>query len=233
MNGREMMFRRIFAASTGVAAAALMFGFMVFANATATRHGSAATEPRMPRAEAIVALTGGAQRIRAAGTLFKEGHAGRLLITGVNRVVSRAKLRRMLNVDEKTFACCVDIDHAAQNTRGNAIETRKWADRHQFQSLIVVTSSYHMPRSMTELGRMLPAVDLKAHPVMLRRFNETPWWLNRENVLLLGSEYLKYLPSAAQYAVGRVLRTPKPRLERQRRHERYQRAIAQKAVAVQ
>ncbi|MFT5509896.1 MAG: uncharacterized SAM-binding protein YcdF (DUF218 family), partial [Hyphomicrobiaceae bacterium] len=127
--------------------AAVMLGFLMFANAT-TRPVTVAA----PRASAIVALTGGAQRIRAAGRLLQNRQAGRLLISGVNRVVSRAKLRRMLAIDSELFDCCVDIDYAAQNTRGNAVETRKWATKHEFDSLIVVTSSYHMPRSLTELS---------------------------------------------------------------------------------
>lgn len=198
--------------------AAVMLGFLMFANAT-TRPVTVAA----PRASAIVALTGGAQRIRAAGRLLQNRQAGRLLISGVNRVVSRAKLRRMLAIDSELFDCCVDIDYAAQNTRGNAVETRKWATKHEFDSLIVVTSSYHMPRSLTELSHLLPAVDLVAYPVVPDRFQGKPWWLHRENVLLLGAEYLKYLPSAAQYALGRIMETPR----------QSQPADVQKAVAIQ
>jgi uncharacterized SAM-binding protein YcdF (DUF218 family) len=203
--------------------AAVMLGFLVFANAT-TRPVTAAAAPR---ASAIVALTGGAQRIRAAGRLLQNRQAGRLLISGVNRVVSRAKLRRMLAIDSELFACCVDIDYAAQNTRGNAVETHKWAMKHEFDSLIVVTSSYHMPRSLTELSHLLPAVDLVAYPVVPDRFQGTPWWLRWENVQLLGAEYLKYLPSAAQHALGRIMETPG------QGKSQGQSADVQRAVAIQ
>lgn len=199
-------------------AAAAMLGFLIFANQT-TRPPSGA----LPRAAAIVALTGGAQRIRVAGRLLKNRQAGRLLISGVNRVVSRAQLRRLLAIDSELFACCVDIDYAAQNTRGNAVETRKWTRKHEFDSLIVVTSSYHMPRSLTELGHLLPAVDLVAYPVVPDRLRGAPWWLDRETVLLLGAEYLKFLPSAAQYGLGRLMETPRTKKG----------ATVQKAVAIQ
>ncbi|MFY0612096.1 MAG: YdcF family protein [Hyphomicrobiaceae bacterium] len=198
--------------------AAALLGFLIFANATTRSPGDTA-----PRAAAIVALTGGAQRIRVAGRLLENRQAGRLLISGVNRVVSRAELRRMLAIDADLFSCCVDIDYAAQNTRGNAVETRKWAKKHEFDSLIVVTSSYHMPRSLTELGHLLPAVDLVAHPVVPRRFRDTPWWLDHENVLLLGAEYLKFLPSAAQFGLGRLMSGPKSKKD----------VVIQKAVAIQ
>ena len=189
----------------GLILAAVVFGFLLFAHATTTTTNQVAS-----RAEAIVVLTGGAQRVRIAGQLLQARQARRLLISGVNRVVKRAEVRRMLGVDSKLFHCCVDIDYAAQNTRGNAIETRKWARNHEFKSIIVVTSSYHMPRSLTELGHLLPAVDLIAHPVVPERLKQSPWWLDRQNVMLLGSEYLKYLPSAAQFGIGRLTRRPEP-----------------------
>lgn len=198
--------KHILASMAALSVAAVLLGFLVFANAT--------TQPAQdaePRAAAIVALTGGAQRIRVAGKLLANRQAGRLLITGVNRVVSRAELRRLLAIDAQLFRCCVDIDYAAQNTRGNAIETRKWALKHDFDSLIVVTSSYHMPRSLTELGHILPAIELVAHPVVPRRFRDTPWWLDRENVMLLGAEYLKFLPSAAQFGLGRLIGRRQPK----------------------
>ena len=60
-----------------------------------------------PRAAAIVALTGGAQRIRAAGQLLQSKQAGRLLISWCQPGLSvRAKLRRMLAIDSELFACC-------------------------------------------------------------------------------------------------------------------------------
>lgn len=210
--------KHIIAGSAALTVAAAMLGFLMFANATTRPAGEA-----MPRAAAIVVLTGGAQRIGVAGRLLHKRQAGRLLISGVNRVVSRAELRRLLGIDAALFACCVDIDYAAQNTRGNAIETRKWVNKHEFDSLIVVTSSYHMPRSLTELGHLLPAVDLVAYPVVPNRLRDAPWWLDRENVLLLGAEYLKFLPSAAQYGLGRLLETPRSKKGQ----------VIQKAVAIQ
>lgn len=189
----------IFAAISATA----LFGFVLFANIT-TR----VSKPVVLQSDAIVALTGGAHRIRVAGGLLKAGLARRLLITGVNRVVSRSELRKLLDIDQSLFECCVDVDFAAQNTRGNAIETRKWAIKHKFASLIVVTSSYHMPRSLAELSHLLPAVDLIAYPIVPDRFQLSPWWLDRESLALLGAEYLKYLPSVAQLGLGRMIDTP-------------------------
>ena len=158
------------------------------------------------RADGIVALTGGGQRLAAAGRLLQAQQARRLLISGVNRVVSRAELRRLLDIDNELFACCVDVGYAAQNTRGNAVETRKWALRHRFESLIVVTASYHMPRSLLELGRAMPDVVLHPHPVLPQQFREAPWWLQAASTKLLISEYIKLLPTVLRYATRTAAR---------------------------
>ena len=79
------------------------------------------------------------------------------------------------------------------NTLGNAIETRHWAERLGFHSLIVVTSNYHMPRAMAEIEHQLPNVALLPFPVVSDRLKAEPWWTNGATAKLLVSEYLKYI----------------------------------------
>ena len=55
---------------------------------------------------------------------------------------------------------------------------KAWVDAHHFTRLIVVTSSYHMPRSLTELGRALPEVALVPYPVVPRTFRAERWWMH-------------------------------------------------------
>ena len=112
------------------------------------------------RADGIVALTGGADRIGDAVELLATGRGRRLLITGVNRATKLEELSRFSPQYERVFSCCVDIDHSAINTIGNAVETRRWMRERGFRSLVVVTSSYHMPRAMAELAHQLPDVAL-------------------------------------------------------------------------
>ena len=69
--------------------------------------------------------------------------------------------------------------NAALNTFGNAIETKRWASEHNFNSLIIVTSNWHMPRAMTELERQLPDTRLIAYPVISGKLKRGPWWTNR------------------------------------------------------
>ena len=119
-----------------LAGLALAVGFVDFAERVA-----GAAPPADPRAEGIVVLTGGTARIDGALQLLAEGRANRLLISGVNPVVTRQALASTVNDGLRgVLECCVDLDHQAQDTIGNAAETREWADRRGFASLIVVTS---------------------------------------------------------------------------------------------
>ena len=93
------------------------------------------------RTDGIVALTGGAQRIGDAIDLLAKGYGSRLLISGVNERTSRDEIARLNPGQRRLFECCVDLDYRARNTIGNAIETRRWIERHRFRSLIVVTSA--------------------------------------------------------------------------------------------
>jgi uncharacterized SAM-binding protein YcdF (DUF218 family) len=145
------------------------------------------------RADGIVALTGAAGRIPDAIELLATERGKRLLITGVHRATSSREIARITPLYSKYFACCIDLDRSALNTFGNALETRRWAREHNFNSLIVVTSNWHMQRAMAELAHQLPDVTLIAYPVISEKVKTEPWWSNTDTARLLLAEYLKYL----------------------------------------
>jgi uncharacterized SAM-binding protein YcdF (DUF218 family) len=201
--------------SVGVLLAAFVFGFMLFAIAvtkTAPVRGLADAGRRVDGrlADGIVVLTGGEKRIDEALRLLDNGSADRLLITGVNRKTSRDDVRRLVAATSqrksRVFDCCVDIGYDALDTIGNADEARSWAMERHFNSLIVVTASNHMPRSMVELRLKLPSTQLIPHPVIPNRLRATPWWLHPEVARELAFEYLKFLPTAARYLLVQSIR---------------------------
>jgi uncharacterized SAM-binding protein YcdF (DUF218 family) len=144
-------------------------------------------------ADGIVVLTGGALRINDALDLLASGHGQRLLISGVNRATRPDEIARLVPEHQRWFTCCVDLDHSATNTIGNAIETRRWVEERRFRSLIVVTANYHMPRAMAELGHELPGVALVPYAVVSDRVRIEHWWDNPATARLLLLEYLKYI----------------------------------------
>ena len=176
-------------------------GFILFAGAVA-RYQPGSDQ----RGDAIVVLTGGDLRLAEGARLLKEGRGARLLISGVNRQTSAEDLKRVSGLPDRLFACCVDVDYAAHTTSGNANETRAWAQARQLKRLIVVTSNYHMPRSLTELRRALQGVTLVPHPVFSHKLKTNRWWEDFYTARVLFSEYVKFLPSAARFGIARLLR---------------------------
>lgn len=144
-------------------------------------------------ADGIVVLTGAAARIPDAIELLATDHGKRLLISGVHRDTRAREIARLTPVYAKYFACCIDLDRSALNTFGNALETKRWARQHNFMSLIVVTSNWHMPRAMAELRHQLPDTTLIPFPVISPKMKDQPWWSDFETVRLLFAEYLKFL----------------------------------------
>jgi len=143
-------------------------------------------------ADGIVVVTGGASRISDAIELLSEGRGKRLLISGVHPATTSREIARLMPEYGRLIACCVDLDHSAVNTVGNAVETRLWAKARGFHSLIVVTSNYHMQRAMAELAWHLPDVELIPFPVVTEKMRSEPWWTT-ESARLLLAEYLKYI----------------------------------------
>jgi uncharacterized SAM-binding protein YcdF (DUF218 family) len=152
-------------------------------------------------AEGIVVLTGGASRISDAVELLAAGRGRRLLITGVNRTTHSRELARLTPNYQSLFGCCIDLDHSAQNTIGNAVETRRWARTRGFRSLLVVTSAYHMPRAIAELSHELPDVTLIEFPVLTERQRAERWWSNGATARLVISEYFKFIAAVVRMHV--------------------------------
>jgi uncharacterized SAM-binding protein YcdF (DUF218 family) len=185
----------------GLAAAAFALGFVVFANVAARE-----APPVVAAADGIVVLTGTDDRIVEGVRLLRRGLARRLLISGVNPRTRREDLRRLARSGIQQIDSRIDLGYDAQDTTGNADETRTWAARWRFKRLIVVTSSYHMPRSLIELGLVLPGVALIPHAVVPSRLRQEPWWAHVGTARMLAAEYLKLIPSAARFAAARLLR---------------------------
>lgn len=161
------------------------------------------------QADGIVALTGGAHRVADAIDLLSRGHGERLLISGVNEMTTREEIARLNPGQRRLLECCVDLDYRARNTIGNAIETRRWIADHGFGSIIVVTSNYHMPRTMLELRNAVPEIEKFAFAVVPSSIDTTNWWRDRIAVRLLGLEYLKFIA-----AWGRTLFEADPEVSR-------------------
>lgn len=191
---------------TLLAGAMAVAGFLYFADMIATLE-----PPANPRADAIVVLTGGSQRIDQAVELLRTGAGKRLLISGVNPATSGNQIRRNTQSSEKLFECCVDIGHDAIDTIGNANETARWISDNGYSSILVVTNNYHMPRSLLELHRINPGITFIPYPVVNSDLKNKNWLNDRMVLRIMVTEYAKstvaWLRTLSGAVTGTGLRT--------------------------
>ena len=195
---------------TVIAIVALIWLVGLFAFAHRVRELTPADDPAP--ADAIVALTGpSAERVNAAIRLLEQGKGDRLLISGVNREVRRQELRALTPGSSKLFNCCVDLGFEAENTVGNAQEIAAWARSKGYDHLIVVTSDYHMPRSLLEIRGAAPGVRLTPYAVSTPSLDNAGWWRATETARRMTLEYMKYLAVLGREGMRRILREPPAR----------------------
>lgn len=176
----------------------------LFAFADRVRGFTPAPEPG--RADGIVALTGpSAERVNAAIRLLEQDKGERVLISGVNREVRRQELRELTPGSSRLFNCCVDLGFEAEDTGGNAREIAAWVEDKGYDSLIVVTSDYHMPRSLLEIRSAAPGLELTPYAVSTPSLDNSRWWRAAVTARRMTLEYMKYLAVLGRATLHRVV----------------------------
>ena len=190
-NSRKQMLSTIGGMASGAFLLFLVF-FIIFAQSLK------ATPDNAPQADAIVVFTGTSPvRIETGLRLLAEGKGRRLLVSGLYQNQSFdtifAMAQRMPDIEAERLRCCIDLDYRAANTVANTLETALWAEVHGFSSLIIVTSSQHMPRAFLELRRTMPTTSLSAYPVLPPNVRLDYWYAYPGTMALLMGEYMRYL----------------------------------------
>ena len=123
-------------------------------------------------ADAVVVLTGAKGRLDEGLQLLKDGHAESLFISGVGEGVKLHELAAVSKVqaDEGWLEQVardgqVMLGRRARSTIGNAEEVVTWMREKHYHSMLLVTSFYHMPRSMFELRTAMPDAVIIPMPV--------------------------------------------------------------------
>jgi uncharacterized SAM-binding protein YcdF (DUF218 family) len=161
---------------------------------------SVSNPAQIVQADGIIVLTGDKSRIETALQLLEDGKGSRLLISGVNQDTSADAIRNAVSGNDALFDCCIDIDKAALDTVGNAEQAAIWARENGFGSLIVVTSDYHMPRSLMELRRKARDVALQPYLVRTEASLASSPLADPEALRRILPEFAKYL--AARIRLG-------------------------------
>ncbi len=147
--------------------------------------------------EAIVILTGGSGRLNTGLDLLKQDKSESLFISGVNKDVSLDEINKDVDLSDH-----ITLGYLAESTLENAKETAAWVRENGFESLRLVTSFYHMPRSLLEFKFILPEVKIIPHAVFSDRFKEKDWFSDTDILRLLISEYNKYVLMSLRISIG-------------------------------
>lgn len=149
------------------------------------------------RADGVVVLTGGANRIASGIELLRRGRGGKLLISGVHRDSLRGDLPSSLRgrLSDRLIKCCVELDRMAADTIGNARQTALWSQRNNLKTVHLVTASYHLPRSMLWMKHHSADVNFLPYAVFSQAVMLDEWWRRPGTARLLALEYSKYLAS--------------------------------------
>lgn len=146
-------------------------------------------KPTTTKTDAIIVLTGSNNRIKEGITLKKEGMGDRLFISGVSPDVTAKEFAESFNYKGE-----VELGKSANNTIENAIEVSDWVQKYQINSIRLVTSDYHLPRSINEIKAMNDNLVIIPHPVK-KNILTNQWFKSEYSTNLLIKEYNKFLLS--------------------------------------
>lgn len=161
-------------------------GFILFANKI-----NHYPKDENTQTDAIVVLTGGRNRISEAVRLWDLGLADKLFISGVEKNTSLDDISKRQAVTF-TKRKGILLDKKSTNTIENAIETQLWMKQNNINSIRLVTSNYHLPRSIEEFYFQNPTMKIIVHPVY-SDFVAKEWWKSIRSFYLIASEYNKFL----------------------------------------
>ncbi len=150
--------------------------------------------------DAIIVLTGGPDRVNKGLELFAEGTAKNLFISGVHPSVKKREI--LAQWTGKTLPrCCLILGQQATSTVENASESKAWAQNNKIESIILVTSNYHMPRALMEFRSALPDTFIIPHPIAQKDLKADGGRMWK----LLLSEYHKLILRWVQLKINTVL----------------------------
>lgn len=180
------MIKKLFFTAALVGVVLWLAGFAWFAQRINTY-----TPDTTTRTGAIIALTGGRHRIAEAIELLNKGMADRLFISGVGRHISLDNIARRQKLGDFPRHK-ITLGQKALDTVGNAAETTAWLRQNRINSIRLVTSNYHVERSIIEFRAQNPDLIIIPHPVYSERVSKK-WWTTWHTFSLIFAEYNKFL----------------------------------------
>lgn len=151
-------------------------------------------------ADAIVVLTGGKGRTTEGLALLRKGKAKVLILSGVHEDadLDAIFLRRVSTIERPSII----LEKNSTSTFENALEVRKIMEERGLDSMVLITSAYHLKRALYTFSRVMPdGMRIDGYGVATSNFDEQRWWSGR-GLALMGAEFVKYYWYVARFAVS-------------------------------
>ncbi|MDR1551502.1 MAG: YdcF family protein [Holosporaceae bacterium] len=139
----------------------------------------------------IVVLTGDKGRVSRAFSLIEKHCPKSIFISGV---YEKTNLRDVIPKGCSMENVDVVLGKLARNTRENAIEVDKWARKNNISEILLITSDYHMPRSLIEMWFVNN--DLRIHPYIVK-------WDTPQIIKMSIVEFHKIICAIARHICGK------------------------------
>lgn len=161
------------------------------------------------KADVVLILTGGSERLNEGFKIFKSTGAKRIIISGVGEGVKKSDFSKyfsLYSIDPNL----VILGKTALDTVGNALEANIFMQTNDYKNMLVVTSIYHLPRTKVVFTLENPDIDVSYHCVISNKYLSRSW----SNMLLIILEYNKTLAYTAiklnqifaEYILNQLLR---------------------------
>lgn len=149
-------------------------------------------------ADVIIAVSGGDTQARTqeAIDLYNNNWAPRLIFSGAaldKSGPSNAAVMKEQAMEQGVPEEAITIEEQSETTKENAENTKDILADENIHTAIVVTSSYHMKRTILEFRERAPNVTFRAHPARSDTQWSVWWWTTPYGWFLAISELTKIL----------------------------------------
>ncbi|MFH1683469.1 MAG: YdcF family protein [Candidatus Margulisiibacteriota bacterium] len=146
-------------------------------------------------ADIIVVLSGApdGERVDQAVSLFKDGYADKLLMSGGPLAwrLTAAEWMRKQAVAQGVPSPAILLEDRSESTRDNALFSLPIIKKNNIASLIIVTSPNHSRRAKWVFKKVFAKEKIKilSYPVEKSKFQIDRWWTRHEDTQTVMSEY--------------------------------------------
>lgn len=156
----------------------------------------------------VIVVHGGdsGERVLAASNLFLAGRGRVILLEGYDSAmramrdyVGRWQTERLL--DSGIARSAIRYDVGAETTYGEAMNARRFLERHGWSSALIVSNPQHMRRLAHVYGRVFGGTTLRYALVAAPADDWRPekWWASGRSLLSVTKECVKYLWYLVRY----------------------------------